>query len=101
LPSIDALHREYSGQGLSVLLVDVREPPATVIRAARERGYTATVLLDPQGEVADAYEVTGTPTAYVIGRDGRMLARAVGPRPWTESAGRTLLQALLRVPLVR
>jgi hypothetical protein len=53
------------------------------------------VLLDSTGQVADAFRVTATPTAYLIGRDGLLLGGAVGPRPWTSPPGRALLQALL------
>jgi peroxiredoxin len=95
LPSINALHREYQARGLTVLLVNLREDPAKVARAMKDRGYVAPALLDRDGEVADAYEVTGTPTTYVVGRDGRVLGRAIGPRPWTEAPGRAFLQALL------
>jgi len=38
--------------------------------------------------------VTGTPTAYLIGRDGLLIGSAVGPRPWTSPSGRALLHAL-------
>ena len=36
----------------------------------------------PDGAVAAAYRVTATPTVVLIGRDGRMLARATGTRAW-------------------
>jgi peroxiredoxin len=78
-----------------VLLMNLREDPATVARTVKERGYAAPTLLDRTGEVADAYDVTGTPTTYVIGRDGRILGRAIGPRPWTEPPGRAFFRALL------
>jgi peroxiredoxin len=96
LPSINALHDELSADGFTVLLVDISEPRETVARAAASRGYTAPVLLDPNGQVADAYRVRGTPTAYLIGRDGIVLGGAVGPRPWGGPAGRALLRALLK-----
>jgi len=96
LPSIDALQTEFGKDGLTVLLVDITESRETVARVAAARGYTARVLLDPDGRASEAYRVTGTPTAYLIGRDGTLLGRAVGPRPWTQPSGRALLAALLR-----
>jgi len=39
--------------------------------------------------------VFGPPTVYVIDRDGRLLARGVGPRDWAGPAARRLLEALL------
>ena len=95
MPSIDALHAEFDKDGLTVLLVAVAEPRETVAQATTARGYTARVLLDRDGRASDAYRVQGTPTVYLIGRDGLLLGRAVGPRPWTQASGRALLAALL------
>ncbi len=96
MPSIDTLQTEFDRDGLTVLLVDIMEPQETVAQVATARGYTARVLLDPDGRVSDAYRVQATPTAYLIGRDGLLLGRAIGPRPWTQASGRALLAALLR-----
>jgi hypothetical protein len=96
LPSIDTLRAEFDKDGLTVLLVDIMEPRETVAQVMTARGYTARVLLDPDGRVSDAYRVQATPTVYLIGRDGLLLGRAVGPRPWTQAPGRALLMALLR-----
>jgi hypothetical protein len=95
LPSINALHDELGPQGFKILLVDISEPRDLVAQAVASRGYRAQVLLDPNGRTADAYRVRGTPTSYLIGRDGLLLGGAVGPRPWAEAQGRALLQALL------
>jgi hypothetical protein len=86
---------ELSGEGLTVLLVDISESRDLVARTVAARGYTARVLLDSTGQASDVYRVAGTPTTYLIGRDGMLLGGAVGPRPWTSPPGRALLHALL------
>jgi cytochrome c biogenesis protein CcmG/thiol:disulfide interchange protein DsbE len=96
LPPVDRLHAELGGRGLRVVLVNFRESPAHVRRVVRERGYRAPVLLDERGEVTGTrYGVFGPPTVYVLDRDGRLLARGVGPRDWSSPAARRLLEALL------
>ena len=100
MPSIDALQTEFGKDGLTVLLVDITEPRDTVAQVVAARSYTARVLLDPDGRASETYRVTGTPTAYLIGRDGMLLGRAIGPRPWTQPPGRALLVALLRAATV-
>ena len=87
---------EFDKDGLTVLLVDITEPRETVAKVVAARGYTARVLLDPDGRASEAYRIQGTPTVYLIGRDGLLLGRAIGPRPWTQASGRALLAALLR-----
>jgi hypothetical protein len=98
LPSINQLHREWAGKGVAVLLVNIREERGKVARAVAERGYVAPVALDPEGEVCDAYGIRATPTAFVIARDGTLVGRAVGPRPWTGPEGRAFFEALLAPP---
>jgi hypothetical protein len=93
---MDRLFRELSPRGLSLVLVDLGEDRETVREAVRTRGYRAPVLLDRGGDVAALYGVNATPTTFVIGRDGRVLGRAIGPRPWIEPPGRALLDAVLR-----
>jgi hypothetical protein len=95
LPSINQLYREWESKGVSVLLVDIREDRAKVARTVAERGYVAPVVLDRDGAVTEAYGVHATPTAFLVARDGTIVGRAIGPRPWTGPDGRALFQALL------
>ena len=99
MPSINALGRELEKEGLTVLLVDIGEDRATVERAARSRGYTARILLDLDREVTEVYAVRATPTTFLVGRDGTLRGRAIGPRPWTGRDGRALLRSLLDEPV--
>lgn len=96
MPPVNRLYGELKGRGLEVVLVNFRESPDHVRRVVRDRGYTAPVLLDERGDVTGVrYGVFGPPTVYVIDREGRLLARGVGPRDWTSPAARRLLDTLL------
>ena len=76
-----------------------REDAALVKRTAAERGYIAPVLVDRKGDVAGiGYGVFGPPTAYLIDREGRLLARMVGARDWKTPAVKALLLELLAQP---
>jgi len=82
-----------------VRLISFREDPALVRRTVAERGYVAPVLLDESGDVTGkAYGVFGPPTAYLVDRRGRLIARMVGPRDWDKPAARKLVQDLLALP---
>ena len=54
------------------------------------------VLLDPPGIATRAWSITATPSAFLVDRDGRVVARAVGTRPWTDPEGRAVIEALLK-----
>ena len=92
------MHREWEQKGVTVLLVDIREDRAKVARTVAERGYVAPVLLDLDGTVSDTYGIHATPTVFLIARDGTIVGRAIGPRPWTGPDGRALFLALLTPP---
>ena len=77
-------------------LINFNEDPALVRKAVEERGYKAPVLIDRTAEVAGrAYGVWGPPTAYFVDRQGQLLGRTVGPRPWDSPQARAFIQALL------
>lgn len=78
-----------------ILAVDMEESRETVAAYVRDRQMSMDVLLDVTGDVSTAWGVTHTPMVYVVGRDGRLLARAIGNRGWTSPEGKALLEALL------
>jgi hypothetical protein len=97
LPSVNKLYTEFKNQGLEILLVDIREGRELVERTVKERGYVAPVLLDQSGDTAGRqWGVWGTPTAYIVDRQGRLNGRIVGARDWSKPEARELIRALLQ-----
>jgi hypothetical protein len=96
LPSaIEQIHREYGPRGLVVLAVNIEESRETVSAWARDHKLTMDVLLDVTGDVNGAWGVAYSPMVFLVGRDGRLLARAIGNRGWTAPEGRALLDAFV------
>lgn len=96
LPStIEQLHREYKDKGLVVLAVDMEEKPEVVAGWVKGKSLTMPILLDVDGKVNDGWGVTATPTVFLVSRDGRLVAQAVGNRPWMSDKGRKLWALLL------
>lgn len=99
MPPVNRLYEELRGRGLEVRLVSFREDAALVKRTVAERGYVAPVLIDRKGDVTGiGYGVFGPPTAYLIDREGRLLARMVGARDWKTPAVKALLLEVLAQP---
>jgi cytochrome c biogenesis protein CcmG/thiol:disulfide interchange protein DsbE len=97
LPStIEQVHRDYGARGLAVLAVNIEESPEAVAAWVRSKRVTMDVLLDPPGIASQAWAITATPSVFLVDREGRVVARAVGTRPWTEPEGRAVIEALLR-----
>jgi len=89
------VHRAYRDRGLVVVAIDIEESPEAVARWVRARGLTVPVVLDRDGAVTRAWQVTVTPTVFLLDRQGRVRGKALGTRPWTAPDGRALLEALL------
>jgi peroxiredoxin len=97
LPStIEKLHREYKDAGLVILPISIEEGRAKVRPWTEKQALTLPFLLDPDGDVSSAYRITATPTVFLVGRDGKLVAKALGTKPWTSEPGRALLQLLLK-----
>ncbi len=95
MPLFERLHREFTAQGLSVIGINAREDTAAIQSYAKELGLTFPLVLDPKGEINAAYGVIGLPTTFLIARDGRAVALAVGPREWGSAPARALIKTLL------
>jgi peroxiredoxin len=95
MPAMMALERELGPRGLTVIAVNVKEPGSRVEAFVKELGLTFAVLLDSRGEVSERYEVQALPTTYLIGRDGRLVALALGYRDWESPGARAYLAGLL------
>jgi len=97
LPStIEQVHREYKDRGLVVYAVDIEEGRRIVASYVEKNKLTMGVLLDPPGDASGAYQITATPTVYLIGRDGKLVAKALGTKAWTSESGRALLSYLVK-----
>ena len=81
-----------------MLGVNAGEDFKVVQRYARNLGVTFPLILDPQHTMSRLYGVAGMPTTFLLGRDGRTVALAVGAREWQSPAARRILDALLAEP---
>lgn len=100
MPMFEQLHGQFGAQGLNVIGINAREGRVTIRGYAKELRLTFPLVLDPKGEINAAYGVIGLPATFLIGRDGRAVGRAVGPRDWGSAAAQGIIQALLAEPAV-
>ncbi len=101
MPMFQRLHREFAPQGLSVIGINAREETPAIQKYAKELGLNFPLVLDAKGEINAAYGVIGLPATFLIGRDGRAVARAVGPREWSGEQALAIIRALLAEPATR
>jgi len=95
---LERLQREFSSRGLAIIGVNARESKEAVGRYAKELGPTFPLVLDPDGKINALYGVIALPTTFVVGRVGRAVTFAIGPRQWESAPARALIEALLAEP---
>jgi peroxiredoxin len=94
LPSeIEQIQRRY-GERLAVVAISIQERRDTVATWAKDKRLSFTILLDPTGATAGQYEVTATPTVFVLSREGKLVGKALGNKPWTSERGHALFGRL-------
>ena len=95
MPMMEALHRQFKNRGLVVVAVNFKEDKASVRHFFDELGITFQGLLDPHGDVSESYGAFSLPLTYLIDRDGRFVAKAIGIRPWDSADAKALIEDLL------
>lgn len=82
MPSMEALSRNFGGQGFTILAVNQKESAARVIKFMKTHGLNFNVPLDTDGRVNSAYRVYGIPVSYLIDGNGNVIGMKSGPRDW-------------------
>ncbi|MBY5920563.1 TlpA family protein disulfide reductase [Ferrimonas balearica] len=78
-PFMNRLHTELGPKGLTVVAVNVDVDPEDAKPFLAKYPADFAIHYDPEGTIAEAYQVPGMPTSYLI-KDGEILVRHVGFR---------------------
>lgn len=83
MPGMEVLHKQFKEKNFVLLTISVDYEGIKPVREfMSKQQYTFPVLLDPQGETLDLFEVKGIPTTFLIDKKGKMVGKAIGPRDW-------------------
>jgi len=100
MPTMEQLYQTYKDRGLVVLAVSQDQAPLATVRSfAEELKLSFPVWHDRDGLVGRQYSVPGVPASYLIGRDGRIVYKALGEYDWFSPEARTTVEALLDADL--
>ena len=82
MPSMERLSQALKGEAFSVLAVDVGEDADTIDAFTAQLDTTPTfpILLDTRSRALQAWKVAGLPTTFLVDRQGRIVASAIGGR---------------------
>jgi peroxiredoxin len=94
MPALERLWRSQKDAGFVMLAVTVDANPKLAAPFVERHGLTFVVGHDPKMELANTYGVRALPSSFVIDRDGRLTAMAIGPRVWDNVAAYALIERL-------
>jgi len=95
MPSLERLQRTFAPSQVQVVAITTDQQEQAMRAFAKSLGLSFPILLDQSKDVSAAFGVRGLPTTIIIGPDGRIRGRAVGPRQWDGEASVTLLRSFL------
>ena len=97
MPSMETLFQDLKhNPDFVVLAVSVdRKGKAVVAPYVEKNGFNFTVLLDPDNQVSESYNVSGVPESFIIDRKGRIVAHHMGAFDWSRSDVKDALIALI------
>lgn len=100
MPAMERVYQKLKDRGFVLLAVSQDEAGKAVVEPfVRSLGLTFPVLVDPEHQVGDRFQVWGYPESFLIDREGRIVERIIGPRDWAAPAQIAALERLLEMPV--
>ncbi len=97
MPKFSALQKKYGGEDFTVLAVSVDGAGAGLVeRWARGKGLNYPVLHDRDWTSRQTHNVRFVPTVYLIDREQRLAAWAVGTADWSGARASGMIRRLLQ-----
>lgn len=89
------LYDKFKDKGFEVLAVNIGENREKVKEYADKKGMLFKVLLDTKGEVAIKYRIRGTPAHFLINKNGKIKAFAIGFKDLESKTSQNLIQFMI------
>ena len=77
-PWMNMLHKKYADRGLVVIAVNLDENQQDAQQFLKELPAEFQVIYDPEGELAEIYNVQGMPSSYLFNRNGKLVSTHIG-----------------------
>jgi thiol-disulfide isomerase/thioredoxin len=100
MPALDQLETKLGGKDFQVVAVNIDKGGAGKAGAfLKETGATHLALYtDPSGKLFATLKAVGMPTTLLIDRNGKEIARLVGPADWASTEAVKVIEAAIAAP---
>ena len=84
-PWMNSMEQKYSGKGLKIITINLDKKEKAVEKFLKRYPAKFAVAYDPAGKTAEAYNVKGMPSSYLIDRSGNIIYTHIGFRASNKS----------------
>lgn len=77
-PWMNAMQQKYSADGFVIVAVNVDERRADADQFLQEIPAVFSIVYDAEGKLAEAYNLMGMPSSFIIGKDGTIIQKHEG-----------------------
>jgi thiol-disulfide isomerase/thioredoxin len=100
MPTLGRLQAALGGKDFQVLALSVDKGGVFAVKSFYQENFIEQlpVDVDPTARALDDLHVLGTPTTILIDREGREIARTLGPEDWDKPAVLAQLRRIIAAP---
>jgi peroxiredoxin len=95
IASLNALQFRIEPRGATILGVSIDEDPAAYEKFLHQYNVIFPTFRDPSQSIATTYGTKMWPETYIIGPDGRIARKIVGPQDWSSNEIVSYIESLI------
>jgi peroxiredoxin len=100
MPSMEKLYQELKDEDFVILAVSIDVSGSNVVTLFMEKHKLSfPALTDTQGTLKTLYQTTGVPESFIIGKDGIIAEKIIGPRDWATPEVISYFKNLIQINL--
>ena len=88
MPTLDKLQKLLGGKNFAVVPLSVDKGGIYTVKSFYDDNFIShlPIYVDPTTQVLDTLSILGTPTTILINKQGKEIARTMGPEDWDQPA---------------